>query len=253
MAQVEEPGSRSIGSLTTRIVDTLRSEGSNRTRSPTPSAISGQQRSGQQPRNTIGTRPGALGAAMRRLPAIAEALAARDPLATDRELQASLPPCVAHSLTSVERNWDGPNGFEFQRLFWKLERPVPAEDLETARDLVAITLEPCPPQVLMAELARLRGATARRASSQDDEALAFAVLREELAAYPPDVVRSVLRTHARNKPFFPALSELIGPCEEAIRERRLLHKALNREVIAPPDSDKERLRQESLLQAKMTG
>lgn len=106
----------------------------------------------------------------------------------------------------------------------------------------------------MRELARLRAATARRASSEDDEALAFAVLREELATYPADVVRSVLRNHARNNRFFPSLSELIEPCEEAVRERKMLHQTFNAPSYAAAlDSDKERLRQESLQRARARG
>lgn len=253
MEQEEESGSRSIGNLTTRIVDTLENAASSRTTSPPPSAISGSPRSVPTPRNSIGEQPGERGAGVRLPAVIVRALESNDPRATDQELRASLPPSVERSLTSIDRNWDGPNGFEFQRLGWKIGGPVSADDLETAEKLVAAALAPCPPKVLMAELARLRGATARRAISEDDEVLALAVLREELAVFPADVVRGVLRHHARTKVFFPALAELLGPCEEAVRERRMLREACSPRVIAPPDSQKERLRQESLLKATKAG
>lgn len=254
MAQEEESGSRSIGNLTTRIVDMLENAASTPQSRPTPSAMSGTPRSASTPANSIGAQRGELGAGAKLPAVIAAALEARDPQATDRELRASLPPSVERSLTSIERNWDGPNGFEFKRLGWKLSQPVPVEDLEAAAALVAATLEPCPVPVLMRELARLRAATARRASSEDDEALAFAVLREELAAYPADVVRSALRNHARTNRFFPSLTELIAPCEEAVRERKMLHETLNAPSYAAAlDSDKERLRQESLQRARALG
>lgn len=228
MAQDEEHGFRSIGNLTAPIANMPKSRGSTQTPSPSSSETSGSPRQGRAPANAIGTQLGAHGAAPRLPAVLAKALAGQDPAETDDQLRTSLPPSVARSLTSVERNWDGPNGFDFERTGWKLTTPVPVNDLCDAYDLVCATLEPCPPRALMAELAHLRAATARRALSEEEEALTFAVLREELAQYPEDVLRSVMRKHARTQRFFPALAEIVGPCEKAVRERRMLRTALDR-------------------------
>src|SRR5215475_2216884 len=224
MSQNEENGFQRIGSLTPRIADTLRNSASTQMKSPRSSATGGMPRQGLMPLSSTGTslgRPGAAGTAL------AKQSETGDPATNDKMLQALLPRSVGRSLTSVNRISDGPYGFDSKFIGWKLETSVDPAELEVARELVAAALEPVDTKTLMAELAHLRAVTARRAVSEDDEALGFAVFREELSRYPADVIRSVLRGIARTSKFFPSLAEVYQACESAVKPRRLLADTLN--------------------------
>jgi hypothetical protein len=109
---------------------------------------------------------------------------------------------------------------------YRLARPVDAERIEAARQLVAAALQPSPPQMVVQELARLRMLTKSRASDETDREAAYVALAEELAEFPPDVIRSALRGIAQREVFFPALAELRDQCQRAVRNRRLLAAAV---------------------------
>lgn len=223
----EAPGFQPIGTLTPRIAHTLRNAVS--TRTPLLSALptTGTQKPGPERPSSIGTLPSAPGAAMSlAINAIVEG--SQDPAATDKSLLAGLPPSVARSLTSVNRISDGPYGFDSKLTGYKLDGAIDLEELNIARQMVLAALEPVPLKVLASELAHLRAVTLRRATNEDDEALGFAVLREELAPFPGDVIRGVLRGLARTSKFFPSLAEAYQGCEAAVRPRQLLADALNR-------------------------
>lgn len=222
----EEPGFQTIGTLTPRIAHTLKNAVSTRTPSPSALPTTGTPRRAPGQPSSTGTRLTAPGAATS-LAISASVEASADPAMTDKILLAGLPPSVAHSLTSVNRISDGPYGFDSKLTGWKLEGEVDPQELGIARQMVVAALEPVPAKVLATELAHLRAVTARRATSETDEALGFAVLREELAGFPADVIRSVLRELARRSKFFPSLAEVYQGCEAAVRPRWLLASALN--------------------------
>lgn len=222
----EEPGLQRIGTLTPRIAHTLRNAVSTQTPSPSASPITGTPKPDRGQPSSTGTRLSVPGAATS-LAISAIVQTSDDPATTDKALLAGLPPCVAHSLTSLNQISDGPYGFDSKLVGWKLEREVDPQELAIARQMVVAALEPVPVKVLAIELAHLRAVTARRATSESDEALGFAVFREELARFPCDVVRSVLRGVARTSTFFPSLAEVYQGCEAKVRPRWLLAAALN--------------------------
>lgn len=222
----EEPGFQTIGTLTPRIAHTLKNAGSIPMPSPSALPTTGTPRRVLGQPSSTGTRLTAPGAATS-LAISAIAQTSNDPAVTDKTLLAGLPPSVAHSLTSVNRISDGPYGFDSKLVGWKLEGEVDPQELAVARQMVVAALEPVPVNVLARELAHLRAVTARRATSENDEALGFAVLREELAGFPADVIRSVLRGLARTSKFFPSLAEVYQGCQAAVRPRWLLASALN--------------------------
>jgi hypothetical protein len=222
----EAPGFQSIGTLTPRIAHSLKNAVS--TPMPLPSILptTGTPRPGPERLSSTGTLPSASGAATSRSISVSVEVN-DDPAMTDKTLLAGLPPSVAHSLTSVNRIIDGPFGFDTRLAGYKLGHAVDPEELSLARAMVLAALEPVPMKVLAMELAHLRAVTARRATSESDEALGFSVFREELAGFPCDVIRGVLRGLARTSKFFPSLAEVYQGCEAAVRPRRLLADALN--------------------------
>ena len=74
----------------------------------------------------------------------------------------------------------------------------------------------------------MRIVTKARQDAESDMEAEMAIMGEELAKYPPDVVRSTCREYARREKFFPALSDLVWGCEGRLEYRRNIWRALNR-------------------------
>lgn len=123
---------------------------------------------------------------------------------------------------------DGEYGYDFTVTGYSFGelRELPDERLVTARGLVEQTLVPADHAVIAQELARLRAVTKARRVDEDEATLTFGVLREELAIFPPDVVRGALRKIARREVFFPTLAEMRDQCQREFRKRRMLAVAL---------------------------
>jgi hypothetical protein len=126
------------------------------------------------------------------------------------------------------RTWDDPVlGFDFEITGYSWREPLPPDDdLDAAQELVAAAMVPAPAKTVMAELLRLAAVTKSRAESEDDQTFRFAALRDELAEFPQDVVRTALRKIGRRETFFPSLAELREQCHREFRHRRLLASTL---------------------------
>jgi len=223
----EARGLRSIGSLTSQIVNTPETMGSTPTTSPRGSATSGTPRPALVPASGTGTRHGATGAATN-LPAILDsALSASDPAKTDEALLASLEQRLGQPLVSVKHSFIDPvYGYDSEVTGYRMQSPVATASFQGARDLVTVALQGAPPQLIVRELARLRMLTKSRAGDESDREASYVALAEELVEFPPDVVKAALRRIARRETFFPALAELREECQRLVRNRLLIASAL---------------------------
>ena len=104
----------------------------------------------------------------------------------------------------------------------------PPDDARRAMDLLRRLNEPASPDFCRMEVGRLKVTTSARNMGQDDLDATIAVLGEELARYPPDVVRSACRHLGRSSKWFPSLSELMAECEDRVGKRRRLLRGLER-------------------------
>jgi hypothetical protein len=135
---------------------------------------------------------------------------------------------LGQPLVSKTRIWDHPTeGFHCDIVGYELAGPVDVTDRACARSLIAVALQPAPPQLIVRELARLRMLTKAKAEAGVDLEAMFSVLAEELAVFPADIVCSVLRRLGRTSKFFPSLAEVYQACEDAVKPRRLLADTLN--------------------------
>lgn len=158
---------------------------------------------------------------------LGRALTLADPMATDRALQASLPPSVKTSVREIwvdkgtlETGWDG----ELATI--ELTHPIPPRDLSTAIHTVESTLKPMPNAEIQKGLARLRLLTKVKQESTEDIRLSLAIYAEEMAPYPADVVRHILKTQPSMSMWWPAWAELKDRLELHTRKRRKLLEAM---------------------------
>ena len=98
-------------------------------------------------------------------------------------------------------------------------------DPHTVRGVIESVAPLCGDE-MTAELAKLAAKTKRRDNGDGDTSLLIAAYVEELAEYPADVVRYVLKQSARNNKFFPAWAELYEDLEFWGRRRLLLRDAV---------------------------
>jgi len=90
-----------------------------------------------------------------------------------------------------------------------------------------------PKQEILALLTRLRAETKSRAEDGDDLQVMIAIYIENIAPYPADVVRHVLRTQSRHEKFWPAWQDLHTRLELYASYRKRLLFALEN----PPSKD----------------
>lgn len=75
---------------------------------------------------------------------------------------------------------------------------------------------------LVQEVTRCLAVTVARERDQADLKAMLAVMAEELAEFPADVIRAELRAWARHEKWWPTLSELRARCQRAMRLRKSL-------------------------------
>lgn len=224
--QNEARGSRSIGSLATRIASSPEALASALTTLPPSSGTTGARSLAPRPSSSTGQQLSATGAAI--LPSVAEAIALADPQALDQAIVRSLPLSVGSGLRATYRDFIDPvYGFdtEFTGFALAMEGVLPAE-LMQARQMVGLHLKPAAGGLIKQELARLRVSTKSRSESADDLVMGFQVMAEECSEYPADVVVWALRGWARSEVFYPALSEIRDRLQRGARRRKALMAAL---------------------------
>ena len=158
---------------------------------------------------------------------LGRALTLDDPKATDKLLEACLPPSVKTSAREIwvdkgtmETGWDG------ELMTIEMTEPVPQQDRLKALQIVDKSLTPITSAECQKALAKLRLMTKVRAESTEDIRLTLTFYAEELRRYPGDVVRKVLSTQANMSPWWPAWSELKDRLDLYTRKRKKLHEAL---------------------------
>jgi len=85
---------------------------------------------------------------------------------------------------------------------------------------------------LVQEVTRCLAVTVARERDQADLKAMLAVMAEELAEFPADVLRAELRSWARREKWWPTLAELRERCERAMRLRKSLRLHCERAVAA---------------------
>ena len=225
MRDDEAPGLRRIGSLTSKIVDMHSPKASTPTRSPKSSETTGTPRQDLVPSSSTGTQRGASGAL-----ALQKQMARNDPEATDTILQARLEQLLGQHFVSREREKVDPvYGWDSELIGYSLRQPVSASAMAAARALASAALEPMPQPEIVKELLKLKRLTKSRAEPEADLEAIFVAFAEELADYPPDVIRCALRQIARHETFFPSLNEIIAECQPLTHKRRCIARALGLE------------------------
>lgn len=224
--QNEERGSRSIGSLASKIASSPEALASSLETLPPSSATSGVRSLAPRPSSSTGRQLSATGAES--LPSVAEAIALADPQALDLAIVRSLPPSIGSALRAIHRDIIDPvYGWDTEFVGYELPRAgvVPAE-LMQARQMVGLHLKPAAGGLIKQELARLRVSTKSRSESADDLVMGFQVMAEECSEYPADVVVWALRGWARSEVFYPSLSEIRDRLQRGARRRKALMAVL---------------------------
>lgn len=246
-----KPGSQPIGNLISRIASMQRpvdgtAAGSERKPTPSPTDATGTSRSTQ-----TGTRLGAPGSG-NRTSSLPAARTAAIPL--QRDPGALLPP---HVTSQLDTTWETNNtgyGWDGYVSSYELTGPISEEDRVAALRQVEQWLQPAPPQLILAELTRVRALTISRDQSTADLELVAAAYADELREYPADAVREVMREWPRTHRFWPTLCELVERLEHLVTPRKALREALRRGYREPefspdwiPPSPDERAAVEQIL------
>lgn len=111
---------------------------------------------------------------------------------------------------------------------------VEGADYARGRALLERLMVPLPKHELVAELGRLRVATAAKFTDASEMALTIAVFADELAAKPGDAVRAALREWPKRNKFWPALQEILELVDEYCAPRLAMAQALGLEEWRQP-------------------
>lgn len=214
--RVEERDSQQIGSLTSKIANSALALAATHTPSPPDSAISGTASPGRAVSRPIGQLPGVIGAA--ELLTAEQAWQARDSDSLESALYRSLKP-VQTCLRPLSDDSHDLVGYE-------LVSPLPPASLPMLRDIARRINEPAGPNEAIGMITRLLTVTKSREADGIDLRHMIAILAEELAEFPIDVLATVCRKWARQEKWWPSLSELRDQCQRATRWRRSLKKAI---------------------------
>jgi hypothetical protein len=169
------------------------------------------------------------------------ALAADNPSATDRALEASLPPSVRTSKREIwedkttTHGWDG----ELTKIEWT--KDLPEQDRQLALKTAQQSLMPMTGAECQKALAKLRLMTKVRNESTEDIRLTLMFYEEELRSYPADVVRHVLSTQKNISPWWPAWSELKERLDLYSWKRRKLVDALKNGTAPKREAPAEKI------------
>lgn len=222
----EGGGLRPIGNLATAIVTSRAPKGSTSTPSterPRSSAITGSLHLVETPASSTGPQRGEV------VSARSPSGAVTDPHQRDKSAVAWLrsrlnwqPNMRLVTFPDDGYGWDG----------CAVPRP-PAVWTDEARESWADALhqiqrlcEPGGEAVVLAELAKLRVTMAHRNGGAIDERALLAVMAEDLAEYPADVVRAASTAWRRREKWFPTPGELIAECKALARHRYAMRDAL---------------------------
>lgn len=224
--QSADGGLRPIGNLAIRIVnspDRPDSQTTTSTTSPAISSITGSLQAVETQSNSTGRRRGEIASAK------SVSVAATDPHQRDKSAEEWLrsrlswqPNMRLVRFPDDGHGWDG----------CAVPRP-PAEwttqareEWDDARRQILRICEPCGESVVLAELAKLRVTMAHRNGSDIDQRALFAVMAEDLAEFPADVVRAACTGWRRREKWFPTPAELIDECQRLSRRRYAMRAAL---------------------------
>lgn len=225
--QNEGRGSRSIGSLTSRIASSPEALASALALETLPrsSGTTGSRSLAPRDANSTGRQLSATAAAT--LPSIAEAIALANPQILDLAIARSLPPSIGSALRAIHRDIIDPvYGLDTEFVGYELSRTVVPAELMQARQMVGLHLKPAAGGLIKQELARLRVSTKSRTESADDLVMGFQVFAEECSEYPADVVVWALRGWARSEVFYPSLAEIRDRLQRGARRRKAMMAAL---------------------------
>ena len=233
MDRNERRGSQPIGSLMAKTVNTLQSGDGTRQRLPTRETHSATTTSPSRRLPQTGTHRGVPGSAISSvsLPAIV----AKPELLADlhRNPAKFLPPSTRSAIAEMWADGDTGNGWDGYVRGYQLARPISENEREAALAFAEESLRPASEDFILAELGRLRALTVSRDIGQD-LALVFAAYADELAQYPADAVREVLRGW-RGK-FWPTWAELVDRLDRIVAPRKALMEALRRGYREPEHS-----------------
>lgn len=120
---------------------------------------------------------------------------------------------------------------EYDLLGFDLTRPLDREEADEVLGWLDTIDQPAPRNQLLQEIARCLTVTASRAKDEADIKGMMAILTDELASFPADIVASELRSWARREKWWPTLSELRDRCQQAMRVRKSLRHWCGRDAF----------------------
>lgn len=205
---------QTIGNLAKRIAPTPEQSGSQTQRS-TPQGLSSRGTGEAPTPQEVGSRPtgtphGALTSTATLRQSLVAAIAQDSPSATDAALEAYLPPSVRSWIraTAVRQEWE-----KLPKLRQYSPEPqhppaLPAEQKTQAQRAVEATLSTVNGNECRKLLAEMKYLTRQKAEATEDIAAQIEIYARRLEAFPPDIVRYVIRTQTDESPWWPAWSEL---------------------------------------------
>ena len=210
---------RPIGSLTKAVLPSATNLGlitSPSTTSPPSSETTGPQSPAGTRSRPTGTRPGETGSGDTlaiTVQHLGPLMAGHDPNATDKAVEALLPPSVRSCLRTEAPARFGPQGFYAGPTRYRISGVVSDADRSAAIITLQAAQKPAKGNEILRLLTRLKVMTASRAQDADELKLQIACYKEELLRYPGDIVRHVLRTQPLHSKFWPTWSELAARLE----------------------------------------
>lgn len=197
-----------------------------RTKSPTPSAITGTTNPDNADARSLGAGRGGRGAVAK---PDQQSRARRVLRALDLpEAAGSLVPSVDSALTLRPRSVIGIDG-QFERTVIdraEIRDGADPRELIGLRRAFAQLVEPAGEELATALLAELSSVTMRRAYHTEDDALTAIAFTSRLAVYPPDVAKAACEAWADREKFWPSWAELKAECDRRMCGRLAVMRAL---------------------------
>jgi len=205
---------QTIGNLAKRIAPTPEQSGSQTQKSTQPALSS--RGTGEAPMRQevdskpTGTRHGALTSTATLRQSLVAAIAQDSPSATDAALEAYLPPSVRSWIraTEIRQEWEKLPKLRQYSPEPQHPQALPAEQKTQAQRAVEATLSTVNGNECRKLLAEMKYLTRQKAEATEDIAAQIEIYARRLEAFPPDIVRYVIRTQTDESPWWPAWSEL---------------------------------------------
>jgi hypothetical protein len=210
-----ERASQTIGSLTSKLANSLEATASTPTPSPRDSETTGLPSRALTAANSTGRQLGAIGA----VGPLLTALQGADAWRSDKALLASLPPQIARSLASRVSE-------DFDVIGYDLKPGCALAEIRAALAIVEAACEPAPVKIVIQELARLNSVTQSREREGTDLEAHYVGMAEGLSDFPADVIRDGCRSYAKCEKWRPSLSEIREYCWHRNRVRHSLRDTL---------------------------